>query len=73
MNKARQEYYRSFIDDISNDQRKLFDASRSLLNLAEGPSFPPCTGYQVLAYEFGEFFVQKIAGIKSMISSTAHR
>ena len=73
MNKARQEYYRNFIDDISNDQRKLFKASKSLLNLAEGPTFPPCTDYQVLANEFGEFFVQKIAGIKSMISSTAHR
>ena len=73
MNKARQEYYRSFIDDISNDQRKLFKASKSLLNLAEGPTFPPCTDYQVLANEFGEFFVQKIAGIKSMISSTANR
>ena len=64
-NKARQEYYRNFIDDISNDQRKLFKASKSLFNLAEGPTFPPCTDYQVLANEFGEFFVQKIAGIKS--------
>ena len=73
MNKARQEYYRNFIDDIGNDQRKLFKASKSLLNLAEGSTFPPCTDYQVLANEFGEFFVQKIAGIKSMISSTAHR
>ena len=72
MNKARQEYYRSFIDDISNDQRKLFKASKSLLNLAEGPTFPLCTEYQVLANEFGEFFVQKIAVIKSMISSTAN-
>ena len=58
MNKDRQEYYRSFIDDISNDQRKLFKASKSLLNLAEGPNFPPCTDYQVLA---NEFFVRKIA------------
>ena len=33
MNKARQEYYRSFIDDISNDQRKLFKASKSLPSL----------------------------------------
>ena len=73
MNKARQECYRKFIDDISNDQRKLFKASKSLLNLAEGPTFPPCTDYQVLANEFGEFFVQKIAGIKSIISSTANR
>ena len=73
MKKARQEYYRNFIDDIGNDQRKLFKASKSLLNLAEGSTFPPCTDYQVLANEFGEFFVQKIAGIKSMISSTAHR
>ena len=73
MNKAREEYYRSFIDDISNDQRKLFKASKSLFNLAEGHTFPPCTDYQVLANEFGEFFVQMIAGIKSMISSTANR
>ena len=27
MNKAREEYYRSFIGDISKDQRKLFKAS----------------------------------------------
>ena len=73
MNKARQEYYRNFIDDIGNDQRKLFKASKSLLNLAEGSTFPPYTDYQVLANELGEFFVQKIAGIMSMISSTFHR
>lgn len=34
---------------------------------------PLCTDHQVLATDFGEFFVQKIAGIKSVISSTAHR
>ncbi|PFX28126.1 hypothetical protein AWC38_SpisGene7167 [Stylophora pistillata] len=73
MNKARQEYHRNLIDDMGNDQRKLFEASRSLLNLAEGSTFPPSTDYQVLATDFGEFFVQEISGIKSMISSTAHR
>ena len=39
MNKARREYYTNFIDEISDDQRKLFKASKSLLNRGNGSTF----------------------------------
>lgn len=73
MNKARREYYTNFIDEISGDQRKLFKASKSLINHGNGSIFPPCANDQDLANEFGDFFVQKILDINSAIISTSHQ
>ena len=36
MNEARRVYYNQFIEDNSTDQRRLFMASKSLLNYASG-------------------------------------
>ena len=54
MNEARCTYYKEFIDENSSDQSKLFQASKSLLNLQADKSLPPHTDVSVLANEMGE-------------------
>ena len=48
MNEARRVYYNQFIEDNSTDQRRLFMASKSLLNMQPArslgfPALDPCT------------------------------
>ena len=66
-NKARSDYYTNFITENSTDQRRLFRTSKSLLNLSKGSGLPLSTNYYQLAYDFGKFFAQKIADIRSVI------
>ena len=40
MNETRRVYYNQFIEDNSTDQRRLFAASNSLLNMKRDRSFP---------------------------------
>ena len=62
-NKARTVYYTNFITENSTDQRRLFRASKSLLNLSKGSGLPLSTNDYQLANDFGKFFAQKIADI----------
>ena len=59
MNKARSDYYTSFIIENSTDQRRLFRASKSLLNLSKGSGLPLSNNDYQLGTDFGEFFTQK--------------
>jgi len=68
-NKARSDYYTNFTTENSTDQRKLFRASKSLLNLSKGSGLPPSTNDYQLANDFGKFFAQKIADFSSAISN----
>ena len=68
MNEARCTYYKEFIDKNSSDQSKLFWASKSLLNLQVDKSLPPHTDASVLANEIGEYFIHKIAAIRSKLA-----
>ena len=67
MNEARRVYYNQFIEDNSTDQRRLFMASKSLLNMHLDRSLPPHTDSSSLANDMGEFFITKIANIKSKL------
>ena len=67
MNEARRVYYNQFIEDNSADQRRLFMASKSLLNMHLDRSLPPHTDSSSLANDMGEFFITKIANIKSKL------
>ena len=70
-NKARNDYYINFITENSTDQRRLFRASKSLLNLSK------CSGFQYLPMIISllmileNFFAQKIADIRSDIRSVS--
>ena len=68
-NKARSGYYTNFITENSTDQRRLFRASKSLLNLSKGSGLPLSTNDYQLANDFGKFFAQKVADIWSDIRS----
>ena len=70
-NKARSDYYTNFITENSTDQRRLFRASKSLLNLLKGSGLPSSTNDYQLANDFGQFFAQKIADIRSDIRSAS--
>ena len=65
-NKARSDYYTTFMTENSTDQRRLFRASNSLLNLSKGSGLPLFTNDYQLANDFGKFFAQKIADIRSV-------
>jgi len=67
MNEARRVYYNQFIEDNSTDQRRLFMASETLLNMHLDRSLPPHTDSSSLANDMGEFFITKIANIKSKL------
>ena len=71
-NKARSDYYTNFITENSTDQRRLFRASKSLLNLSNGSGLPLSTNDYQLANDFGKFFAQKIADIRSVIKNQSH-
>ena len=68
-NKARSDYYTNFIIENSTDQRRLFRASKSLLNLSKGSCLPLSTNDYQMANDFGKFFAQKIADIRSAITN----
>ena len=68
MNKARKEYYASFIEENSGDQRKLFMASKRLLNGKPGDALPPNINGDRFAEEIGKFFVQKIVDIRNRLN-----
>ena len=68
-NKARSDYYTNFIIENSADQRRLFRASKSLLNLSKGSCLPLSTNDYQMANDFGKFFAQKIADIRSAITN----
>ena len=68
MNEARCTYYKEFIDKNSSDQSKLFQASKSLLNLQADKYLPPHTDASVLANEMGEYFIHKIVAIRSKLA-----
>ena len=67
MNEARCVYYNQFIEDNSTDERRLFMASKSLLNMHLDRSLRPHTDSSSLANDMGEFFITKIANIKTTL------
>lgn len=63
--KARFDFYLGFIQENSGNPRKLFEASKQLLNHQSDVPFPPHKNRSMLANEMGNFFVQKISNIRS--------
>ena len=60
INAERKQYFTQFIEKNRYDQRKLFRASKTLMNLHTEKALPPRTDAYSLAKAMGEFFVQKI-------------
>ena len=60
------------LTENSTDQRRLFRASKSLLNLSNGSGLPLSPNDYQLANDFGKLFAQKIADIRSVIKHQSH-
>ena len=71
MNESRRTYYKQHIDENSSDQRRLFRASKHLLNFHVDRALPPHTDACMLANEMGEYFVHKITTIRSELDADA--
>lgn len=67
MNEARRIYYNQFIENNSTDQRRLFTASKSLLNMQSDRSLPPHSDVSLLANDMGQFFIAKITNTRSKL------
>ena len=66
MNEARLVKYNQFIEDNSTDRRRLFVASKSLMNMKKDRSPPPHSDVSLLANDMG-FFIAKITNIRSKL------
>ena len=66
---ARRNYYKTFIDNISDNQRKLFKAASTLLGGSSDERYPQHNDSVSLANYFGQFFIQKIENIHLKLDS----
>ena len=74
MNVAHREHYANHIAENSNDQRKLFQTTWTLLREPNTVQFPADIDASSLAEAFGRFFVQKIENINSRLDAiTPHQ
>ena len=69
MNKAQREFYRSFMDENSGDQKKLFCASQRLFNRSIDDSLPPNLEIRIFSDDLGEYFIQKIDTIRTKLDA----
>ncbi|PFX18818.1 hypothetical protein AWC38_SpisGene16788 [Stylophora pistillata] len=69
MNESRRAYYKQYIDENSSDQGRLFRASKRLSNFHVDRALLPDTDARRLANEMGEYFVHKIAAIRSELDA----
>jgi len=67
-NKACCAYYTNFVNENCLNQRKLFIAHKSLLNLSKCASFPLHSFPNQPANDFGKFFCDKINSIRLEIA-----
>ena len=70
MNRARCEYYTNYIQEHSDNQRKFFQTTMSLLCEPKIVEFPLDIHPDTLADGLGEFLVQKIENINNSLNDT---
>ena len=63
------EFYRSFINENSGDQKKLFCASQRLFNRTIHDSLSPNLEIRTFSNDLGEYFVQKIDTIRTQLDA----
>ena len=71
LNKAKHQYHTVFVDENSNDQGRLFRASKKLLGCNDSPLFTHYEDKALLVNEIGKFFVHKIVKIRDQIDAKA--
>ena len=71
MKQVRRKYYTGFIEENSHDQRKLFRSTKTLFDQETDLSFNGYHDNNVLANDFGKFFMQKIERIRTKLDEAA--
>jgi hypothetical protein len=66
---AKQEYYKSKIEECGTDQKKLFRVTEELMHAANEAVLPSHSSPQALAEQFVEFFDEKISKIRQGFST----
>ena len=70
MNEARRKFRHNFIEDNSNNQRRLFSAAKKLLNQGYSRAmYPPVDDNIKLVNQLGTYFIQKIVTISSKLDN----
>ena len=69
IDQARRNYYKTLIDNNSDNQRKLFKAASTLLSGSSDEQYPPHNDSVSMANEFGQFFSRKIENIHLKLDS----
>ena len=64
MIRSRCEFYKNFINENSSDQRKLFSATKKLLNHTDEVPYPPFNDKLKFANEMGFYFIEKTVNIR---------
>lgn len=67
MNNARKSYYTNFVQEHSTDQRKLFNATKALLNLNKHLPLPNCDNKTKLGNDMGSYFSKKIRDLRNIL------
>ena len=70
MNEARRKFHHNFIEDNSNNQRRLFSAAKKLLNQGDNRAmYPPVDDNIKLVNQLRKSFIQKILTISSKLDN----
>ena len=71
MNRSRKKYYTDFVLEHGSDQRKLFNAAKSLFHQRNDLNFLAYDDQIMLANDIGELFVQKVENIRNELDLSA--
>ena len=71
MNRSPKKYYTDFVLEHGSDQRKLFNAAKSLFHQRNDLNFPAYDDQIMLANDIGEFSAQKVENIRNELDLSA--
>ena len=72
MNNARREFYTEFVENNSHDQRKLFCATKKLLNKKSDTALPSYCDKTSPANDMGTYFIKKISDIRAELDNNCN-
>ena len=72
INNARREFCTEFVESNSHDQRKLFCATKKLLNKESNTALPSYCDKTSLANDMGTYFIKKISDIRAELDNNCN-
>ena len=71
MIRSRWEFYKNFISENSSDEKKLFSATKKLLNHTDEVPYPPFNDKLKFANEMGSYLKETIVNIQVKLDNMA--